>query len=118
MLTSRSLPSLTLFIALCSANISAWNTVQKDSSRNVEFRIPFRPATLSGPHLLYLRSYCRRYMCGPTMARRSTVDGSRSSTLSNPSSGVRGMRHFAEVHGLLELPVSTDVPDSLPRFTS
>ncbi|GBP96911.1 hypothetical protein EVAR_84164_1 [Eumeta japonica] len=45
------------------------------------------------------------------MARRSTVDGSRSSTLEPEFGSVRGMRHFAEVHGL-RVPVSTDVPDS------
>ncbi|GBP96384.1 hypothetical protein EVAR_65714_1 [Eumeta japonica] len=39
-----------------------------------------RPAIPSGPHRPYLRFCYRRYMCGPTMASRSIVVGSRSST--------------------------------------
>ncbi|GBP72801.1 hypothetical protein EVAR_40302_1 [Eumeta japonica] len=113
MLTSRSLP-LTLFIALCSANISAWNTVQKDSSRNVEFPDSISSATLSGPHLLYLRSYCRRYICAARQWRDGRLLMDPGPQRLEPEFGsVRGMRHFAEVHGL-----RAPGRHRRPRFTS
>ncbi|GBP47703.1 hypothetical protein EVAR_14233_1 [Eumeta japonica] len=39
MLISTSLPFFTLRIALCSATISAWKTVQKGSSWSVEYQV-------------------------------------------------------------------------------
>ncbi|GBP85779.1 hypothetical protein EVAR_84595_1 [Eumeta japonica] len=87
------------------------------SSRNVEFSsISSRHSVRAAP--TYLRSYCRRYICAARQWRDGRLLMDPGLQRSRRVRGVRGMRHFAEVHGLLELLVSTDVPDSLPRFTS
>ncbi|GBP98464.1 hypothetical protein EVAR_59890_1 [Eumeta japonica] len=84
---------------------------------NVEFPDSISSRHLSGAAPTLPRSYSLSvYMCGPTMARRSTVDGSRSQR-SEPEFGSVRDAAFRGSPRASELLVSTDVPDSLLRFT-
>ncbi|GBP34121.1 hypothetical protein EVAR_28255_1 [Eumeta japonica] len=110
-LTSPSLPFFTLHIAFCNAIISAWNTVQKRSSRNVKYQIssPSCHSVRASVSVDVQSDYCE------------TVQGLkfRSSTLSYPISSTCAEWGKSPKYAVFSSSQSKKVsPKSLPRFIS
>ncbi|GBP96741.1 hypothetical protein EVAR_77676_1 [Eumeta japonica] len=118
MLTSPSLPFFTLRIALCSATISAWKTVQKGSSRSVEYQVSSRPAIRSGRTDFALNTASVGVDLRPDhreTVHRLEVEVRRSRTRSRARAQGEASRRNTRVS---RAPGRQSVPKSFPRFTS
>ncbi|GBP72807.1 hypothetical protein EVAR_40308_1 [Eumeta japonica] len=94
-----------------SATISAWKTVQKGSSRSVEYQVSSPSRHSVRPHRLCPQYGFRRCRSAARPPRDGPPSGSRGLDALVPDLGhARRVKQVAEIHGSLELPVDKSVP--------